>query len=191
MVVGPFVRWIAKAVSVIGHPLVVLPLIFTSLAFRYLPLEKAAIMSAALVGGVILPIAWRSYRNVQRGHYTNFDVSNQTQRTGFYPVLLLLTGFFTLFLFATNQYEPFNRGAICFFLMLAGSYAANFFLKISLHTSINFFLAVALYTLDVPLGFLMGVFSVLVALSRLVLERHSAAEISVGVIFGLLAGAGL
>lgn len=191
MIVSPHLHKAAKVVSVIGHPLVILPLIFSALAFRQLPVEKAVLASTVLIGAVILPIAWHNYHKVKRGQYINFDLSNQTQRAGFYPILLLFCGFFSLFLVSTNLYQPFNRGAVCLFMLLAGSYAINFFLKVSLHAAISFFLACALYSLDESLGVVMALFSVLVAVSRLVLKRHSLPEIITGVLAGLVAGAGL
>ncbi|WP_148562500.1 phosphatase PAP2 family protein [Spirosoma radiotolerans] len=138
-----------------------------------------------------MPITWHNYSKVKRGRYADFDLSNQTQRAGFYPIVLLFSGLFTLFLISTSPYQPFNRGAVCFFLLLTGSYAINIFLKVSLHTAVSFFLACALFGLDEYLGVLMGLFSVLIAVSRLVLKRHSLPEIIAGVLIGLVAGASL
>ncbi|WP_461111481.1 hypothetical protein [Spirosoma jeollabukense] len=191
MVTSPFVCRVAKGISVLGHPLLILPLVFTCLAFQHLPVRQATAISAALISLVILPITWHTYRKVKQGKYTNFDLSDQAQRSGLYPILLILSGLFILFLFFTNQFQPFNRGAVCFFLLLVSSYAINFFLKISLHTSISFFLACILYSLSAPFGSLMCIFSVLVAASRLVLKRHSLSEILSGILVGLMAGAGL
>lgn len=191
MVISPFVCRVAKVVSVIGHPLLILPLVFSYLAFQHLPVRQATAISAVLISLVVLPITWRIYSKVKQGQYTNFDLSDQTQRSGLYPMLLLLSGLFVLLLFFTNQFQPFNRGAVCFFLLLASSYIINFFLKVSLHTSISFFLACVLYSLNAPFGILMAVFSVLVAASRLVLKRHSLPEILTGLVIGLIAGASL
>jgi membrane-associated phospholipid phosphatase len=186
-----FINQAARLVSVVGHPLLLLPLVFTGLAFRNLPVEKASAASAVLIGVVVLPITWHNYRKVRRGQYTNFDLSNRIQRTGFYPILLFLSGLFVVYLLSTNQPKPVSRGALCFFLMLLSSYALNFFIKVSLHTSVGFFLACVLYRVDEHLGMLMSIFSALVAVSRLLLDRHTWTEILAGVLVGLLAGAAL
>ncbi len=191
MAISSHLHRTAKLVSIIGHPLVSLPLVLLSLTYGRLPISKTIAVSAVLIGLVIVPITWHNYSKAKQGQYTNFDVSDRTQRSGFYSILLLLSGLFACFLVLTDLYQPFNRGAICFFLLLVVSYVANFFLKVSLHTSINLFLACALYELDKPTGLLMGVFSVLVALSRLVLKRHTPSEVMMGGLIGFLAGAAL
>lgn len=159
-------------------------------AFEQLPLGRAVTVSGLLVGGVALPIFWHNYRKVRRGRYTNFDVSDRTQRAQFYPVLIGLVALAASLLWATGQPRPFGYGALCLLGLLVGSYGVNRFLKVSLHTSLSFYLAGAMYLLNPALGLGMAGLAVLVAASRLVLQRHTLPEILVGTGMGLGTGIG-
>jgi membrane-associated phospholipid phosphatase len=189
-VLPSWLRKLAGLFSLIGHPLLTLSLFSVYVAFRQLPLLNAVTVAGLLVGGVALPVSWHNYRQVRRGRYSNFDVSDRRQRAGFYPVLIGLMAAVTGLLVVTDQPRPFWYGAVCMLGLLIGSYAANRFLKVSLHASLSFFLAGAMYLLSPPLGIGMAVLAVLVAASRLILNRHTLAEILVGVLMGLATGAG-
>ncbi|MFD2936805.1 phosphatase PAP2 family protein [Spirosoma flavum] len=160
-------------------------------AFQQLPLKNAAIVSGLLFGGVVVPIAWHNYQQVKKGQYTNFDVSNQKQRAQFYPILIGLVSLMTGLLLATDQPRPFCYGTGCVLLLLVSSYGVNRYIKASLHTALAFFLTWAIAISNQPLGLAMGIFSILIAASRLVLARHTLTEILVGALIGLLTGAGL
>lgn len=180
----------AKVLSVVGHPLLTLSLFSMYVAFQKLPLNNAVTVTGLLIGGVAIPIAWQNYRRVRRGQYTNFDVSDQRQRAQFYPVLIGLMALVTALLFATGQPLAFGYGAVCLLGLLLVSYGINRFIKVSLHTSLSIFLTWAVYSLSPLFGVVMGVLAVLVALSRLVLKRHTLTEILVGALVGLITGIG-
>lgn len=127
----------------------------------------------------------------QKGQYTNFDVSEQRQRAQFYPILIGVISLMTVLLFATNQPRPFCYGTACALLLVVSSYGVNRYIKASLHTSLSSFLTWAIYSINQPLGLMMGGFSILIGASRLVLGRHTLLEILVGALIGLIAGTGL
>lgn len=189
--VSPFIYSTAKALSILGHPLLTITLFALYVTFQQLPIKNAIIISAGLLGGVVLPISWYNYRKVKRGQFTNFDVSDQRQRAQFYPVLIGAISLLTCLLFATHQPRPFCYGASCALLLVVSSYGVNRYVKASLHTSLSFFLTWAIYSINQPLGLLMGVFAILIGVSRLVLGRHTLWEILVGALIGLIAGSGL
>lgn len=172
----------------VGHPLLTLSLFSVYVAFQQLPLKNALTVTGLLIGGVAIPISWQNYRKVRRGQYTNFDVSDQRQRAQFYPVLIGLVALVTGLLFATGQPLSFGYGAVCLLGLLMVSYGINQFIKVSLHTSLSVFLTWAVYLLSPPFGMFMSVLSILIALSRLVLKRHTLTEILVGALTGLLTG---
>lgn len=189
--VSPFFYSTAKALSILGHPLLTITLFGLYVTFQRLPIRNAMIISAWLLGGVVLPISGYNYRKVKRGQYTNFDVSNQRQRAQFYPVLIGAIVLLTGALFATHQPRPFCYGTAYALLLVISSYGVNQYIKASLHTSLSFFLTWAIYIINQPLGLMMGVFSILIGVSRLVLGRHTLLEILVGALIGLIAGTGL
>lgn len=186
--VPSFVYRTAEALSIIGHPLLTIPLVTICMAFQHWPLKNAIAISALLLVGVVVPISWHNYQKLQLGQYTNFDVSNQQQRARFYPVLIVLVVLVAGLSFATHQPRPFCYGIACVVLLLVSSYGVNHYIKASLHTSLCFFLTWAIYANSPPLSLWMGVFSILVGISRLVLRRHTLIEILVGALIGLVAG---
>lgn len=184
-----WLRKLAGLVSFAGHPLLTLSLFSLYVSFQQLPFGNAVLVSGFLVGGVALPISWHNYRKVRQGRYTNFDVSDRRQRTGFYPVLIGLVALVAGLLVLTGQPRPFWTGAVCLLGLLVGSYGVNRFLKVSLHASLSFYLAWAMYLLNPALGLAMAGLATLVAASRLVLQRHTLPEILLGAGMGLAAGA--
>ena len=189
--VSPFIYRTAKALSVLGHPLLTISLFVLYITFQQLPIRNAIIISALLLGGVVIPVSYHNHQKVKQGQYTNFDVSDQGQRAQFYPVLIGVISLMAVLLFATHQPRPFSYGTACALLLVVSSYGVNRYIKASLHTSLSFFLAWAVYSINQPLGLMMGVFSILIGASRLVLGRHTLLEILVGALIGLLAGTGL
>ena len=181
---------IAQVISIAGHPLITLSLFSLYVAFLRLPYQNAVFLAVLLVGGIVAPICWHNYRQVKRGHYTNFDVSHQGQRTQFYPVLIGLLGVVTLLLFATNQPLPISQGTACVLLLLVSAYGLNYVIKVSLHTALSFFLAWVIYSINPTGGVLMGIFAIIITASRLVLGRHTLSEVIAGALLGSVSGAG-
>ena len=138
--------------------------------------------------GVVIPVSILTYRKVRRGEYSNFDISNRRQRAGFYPYVIGLMASATGLLVATNQPQSFTYGMGVALLLLIVSYGVNFFIKASMHTSLSFFLAWAGSLVNLHLGITIGVLAVLVAISRLILKRHTLPEVIVGALIGLAAG---
>jgi len=185
----PLLLKTARLISLLGHPLLTLPVLTSYFAFRDLPVRNAAVISLVLIGGVVLPITWQNYRKVKQGQYTNFDVSNRRQRVHFYGIALGLASAATALLWLTDQPRPYRYGFACGLGLLLISYGVNFVTKASLHTSLSTFLVWALALVSPPLSVAMAVFAVLIAASRLVLGRHTLPEVLVGALLGAVAGA--
>ncbi|QKZ11320.1 phosphatase PAP2 family protein [Spirosoma sp. KUDC1026] len=180
----------ARLISIIGHPLVTLSLFSLYIAFQRLPRQNALVLSVLLLGGMVVPICWHNYRQVKRGHYTNFDVSHQGQRTQFYPILIGLLSVTTLLQFITDQPRPIWLGTLCVLALLVSAYVLNYVIKVSLHTALSFFLAWVIYSISPTGGIVMGLFALLITASRLVLRRHTVSEVIAGFLLGSVAGAG-
>lgn len=186
----PSLTQAATIVSVVGHPLLTTSLCTVFMTYQHLPIRQATLICGLLLCGVILPVSRQIYRNVRRGHYTNFDVSDRKQRYQLYPTLLIFLALVTGFSFATDQPRPFCYGFLAAFLLITSSYVVNFFSKASLHTSVSFFLAWIIASVSPFFGGVMVIFSLFVALSRLILKRHTVAELIAGALIGLTTGAG-
>ena len=75
--------------------------------------------------------------------------------------------------------------------LLLVCYVLNSWLKVSLHAAMSFFLACVLLRQEPTWGATALVLATLIAASRLVLRRHTLAELVVGSIVGAVASGGL
>lgn len=182
---------ISTWVSTIGHPLLTVAVFILLLSFHLFTYPTAFVVSASLIGLVILPVTVWNYIKTRQGKYSNFDVSIRPQRYSMYLLIIgLLTGV-TLTFFATSQPASFCYGMSFALGLLIICFVSNFFIKVSLHTALSVFLSIALMTITLPLGKAMSGFAVAVALSRYILKRHTISEITAGMLIGLGVGTGL
>jgi membrane-associated phospholipid phosphatase len=186
-----FVYRLAAVVSIIGHPLLTAAL-FTLFVTCYLFDGEQAVASSVIVTGlVILPVAWWNYHNTKKGSYSNFDVSVRTQRHSFYGVLTGLAGLATLTLWLTGQPAALLCGMGAALLLLVLSGLVNLYLKASLHTSFSVFFSFTLMNVHCGAGAILLAFSAAIAVSRVILKRHTPAEVGAGAIIGSVAGGSL
>lgn len=113
---------LANLISTIGHPLLMLSVFVVFVSFQQLPIQNAVLISGLLIGVVVLPVCLQNYRKVRQGTYTNFDVSDKQQRSGFYPGLIGLVALVTGIFIATNQPLSFCYGMGATLLLLVISY---------------------------------------------------------------------
>jgi membrane-associated phospholipid phosphatase len=179
----------SAVISTIGNPLITFSVFVLFITIKTMDGVSAALLSLLVIGGVAIPISINNYVKTKNGKYTNYDVSDREQRQGFYHFLLLLIGGVTGILYLTNQPAAFRHGSLVFFVMVIVSYIINYRLKVSMHTSISVYLGITLLLINFNAGLAMLVFAILIGLSRLVLKRHTVAEVVAGLIVGLLFGA--
>ncbi|WP_041779627.1 phosphatase PAP2 family protein [Belliella baltica] len=179
---------IAKLISIIGHPLLVGSLYVIFISFYDLEKNTAVIISIAILSVVTFPILIHNYIKTKRGTYSNFDVSDQKQRRGFYPFSILL---FTicLILFVILHFPKVVLVTTASFLgMLISMALVNFKIKASLHLAIALFIVPKFFEISMILGLGFLLFGICIGWSRLTLGRHSMQEISLGSIIGFLFG---
>lgn len=179
---------LALFISTVGNPLVTVSVFIVFVSAALFTPAQAAWLSFLVVGCVAIPVAANNYFKTKKGHYTNFDLSDRKQRQNVYPRLLFLMAVITVILFATHQPVSFCIGSAVILAMMTASYVVNFWLKASMHTSISFFLAFGLFKLSLTGGVLMLAFAVLISVSRLVLKRHTIAEVLAGGLLGTAFG---
>lgn len=177
------------AISTIGNPLITFSVFVLFITLKTMDGVSATLLSLLVIGGVTIPISINNYVKTKNGKYTNYDVSDREQRQGFYHFLLILIGGVTGILYLTNQPAAFRHGSLVFFVMVMVSYIINYRLKVSMHTSISVYLGLTLLLINFSAGLAMLVFAVLIGLSRLVLKRHTVAEVVAGLVVGFIFGA--
>jgi ABC-type Fe3+ transport system permease subunit len=71
---------IAHVVSVLGHPLLTIPLYVVLVMFGSEDFKRASLNTFLIIGCVFIPVTVWLYIKSRNGSYTNFDVSDRKQR---------------------------------------------------------------------------------------------------------------
>ncbi|WP_291780328.1 hypothetical protein [Cecembia sp.] len=179
---------VARFFTVLGHPLILGTLYVVLMAQASLPPKTALLVSLLVLGLVALPITVHNLLKFKKGEYSNFDVSDQKQRKGFYPfalgLFLILLLLFFVFEFPTRVI--YNTGN--FFLMLLLMAFLNIKLKASLHAAVAFYAGTSIFGISSILGMLFIILAFGTSWSRLVLKKHNQMELFIGSLMGLFFG---
>lgn len=178
----------AKYISIIGHPLLTIPIFIAIVMFRFSDLREAIFISFLIIGCVFIPVILWMYFKSKNGSYTNFDVSDKTQRKSLFlfaaPLLLIVT----IILFKTNQPRDLCISVLFALILTIISQIVNFFVKTSLHVSLNIYLASLIFTFDYKIGIIVLLFTGLLCWSRVKLDRHTIKEVISGLLIGTCIG---
>lgn len=185
---GSLVYRTACGCSVLGNPLIISAIFLSAFCLRLLDPARAVEVVAALVALLFVPIAVWIRSRVRSGHFSDFDVSRREDRTTMYPAILGLNVISTGMLFLTHQPKVLSVGMLCTSVMLVVAFLTNRWIKISLHAAFSFFFALAAIKLSLTCVAPMLIFAALVTSSRLILKRHRASELVMGVALGILTG---
>jgi hypothetical protein len=172
---------VARGISIAGHPFLVVPLMIAAATRNW-------VWTAVIAAGMILPMLAITLRNVRRGSWSDHDVSRRDQRLGLYRVAFPLLAVSTILLYFLGAGSAMLRGMAAAAVMLALGTIGNRFLKISLHMMAAAYSAVVLVTLYPRSAWLIVPFVAAIAWSRRKLERHTWAEVAVGLAIGTAAG---
>ena len=172
---------IARVLSAVLHPFV-LALLTVALATRNWR------WTAALAATLILPLIAVLIRRTRRGAWSDFDVSRREQRPGLYYAAIPLLALAALVLWRMGASPRFLRSFVAIGFLFAAGLAGNRWLKISLHMMFGAFCLVIITRLYPWSLFLTLPLLVSLAWSRWRLERHTPAEIAVGLALGTAAG---
>jgi membrane-associated phospholipid phosphatase len=181
---------VAKYISLVGHPLLTLSIFSTIVLFNNETIENAFFVSMIFFFCLIVPLLLNIYSGCQSGKYKDYDLSDKQERQTWYFYALSLLSFVTIIIFATGQPEIIRVNIVFAFLLLLASKITNYYIKSSLHVSFNVFLAFLIIPIQIELGLALLCFVVLIAWSRMKLERHTIMEVAIGAAIGILVGMG-
>ncbi len=182
---------LAQYISVLGHPLLTIPLVVIVALFNFEEPKRALLISLLIGGGIFIPLTIKMYKGSKDGTYTNFDISEKTQRQAWYFYALALLAIVTIILFVTNQSRVLCLSMLFGFILLLTSQLVNYFIKSSLHVSLNVYLAFSILPLSLITAIVLFVFVILISWSRLTLGRHTMKEIVAGGLIGFIIGTSL
>jgi len=178
-----FTTSLARAISVVGHPFILIPLTVAAAS-------RSLLWGAVIAASTTVPLGAIILRNVRSGKWSDVDVSRHDQRSGLYRAglpFILLAAVILYFLGASpGMLRGLAAAAVIFTVGLVG----NRWLKISMHMMFAGFCAVAISRSFPAVATVVaaGVFLAALAWSRRYLDRHTWTEIAVGVVIGLACG---
>jgi membrane-associated phospholipid phosphatase len=178
---------IARSLSILGHPLVVIPgAVVTLVLHGRTPSAVLIVSTVCGIAGVVLAF---SFWQVRRGHWQHVDASARAERRSlnlFLAVVLLLAA-------AVAFYQTSSLG-LALGLLLSGLLIATVMLvspwvKLSLHASFAAFAVLLLWPLRFWYVALASVAAAGICWSRVLLARHTVFEVLAGSLLGGIVGA--
>ena len=171
---------VSKFISGFFNPMNSLVIYFIVFSTRNFTLLEATKNFLPILLITIVPISsWIIY-NVRTKKYTNLDVSDRKQRKSLY---FFIEGAMIVYLFFVYlKYEKIDMILLFLLIFLIVMQISNYFIKSSMHTAINIFIAALFFTLAPLYGLIWLILSILVGISRIILKRHSPAEVFSGTI---------
>jgi hypothetical protein len=164
---------LARALSIAGHPFILIPAAALIVSGRGPALVLALTMFA---------VATVIFLQVRRGKWSDADVSTRQQRPLFYLVLLAATAGAGLLLWQLGVSPSFIRGTLIAIAMITIQMIANRWLKISLHASFAAFVTGIVATRGI--GIAVTAACLAIAWSRVTLKRHTPLEVFIGLGLG-------
>ncbi|MCD9033522.1 hypothetical protein LDO32_17555 [Luteimonas sp. Y-2-2-4F] len=176
---------LARAVSILGHPLLTLPLaLLAPLAARQAPGTAPALGGIAAAAAAVL--GWTQWR-VRRGAWAHVDASAPEERRGLNRFLLPLLAAGALLALGSPVPGLAARLALAAGIVAAAVLAARW-CKLSLHVAFAVYAGLLLAAWRPGAGLAMLAFAAAVAASRLGLRRHAPRDLAAGALAGLAAG---
>ena len=175
---SPVVLKISKFISNFFNPMNSLVIYFIIFSIRNFTLVEAANNFLPILLITIIPISsWIIY-NVRTKKYTDIDVSDRKQRKSLY---FFIEGAMIVYLFFVYlRYERIYIVLLFLVILFIVMQISNYFIKSSMHMAFNLFIAALFFTLSSLFGFVWLGLSIIIGLSRIILKRHSPAEVLSG-----------
>ncbi|WP_374360361.1 phosphatase PAP2 family protein [Cloacibacterium sp.] len=176
--------FLSKVISNLLNPLFSLLIFFVCFAYVKMTWEESLINILLMIALVVIPIfSWISW-NVKKGNYTNMDVSDRKQRNSLYLFNFIVIAIYTGVLYFTKQRTDLLFIIVFLFFLMLIMHISNFFIKSSMHTAFNVFVTALFFSLNPILGIIWFVLTSFVAISRIILKRHTPKEVIMGAFIG-------
>jgi len=178
---------VARAISIVGHPVVILfAAVVIAASMRGASIRQLWFVGGGLAafGAVVLGFSWLQVRS---GRWSHIDASARPERKSLNAFLVILC-----FLVAALVWFLTHRFYMSLGLGLSGTLVLialliSRWVKLSLHVAFAAFATVFLW--PIKLAFIAGALvTAALVWSRLVLGRHVAVDVAVGLVLGAAAG---
>lgn len=184
---GPMSLPLARALSIFGHPMLVLPMAVLAIALAQGDVRTAT-GAAASFGAFALLVMGYSWWQVRRGRWTHVDASAKHERSALNRFLLVaLTGGALVIAWRGGQ-PLFALGLGLSAAMILVAMLTARWCKLSLHLAFVVFAACLLRDVGTIWMLVALLFAAAIAWSRLALQRHTRRDLVAGAAVGALAG---
>ena len=178
------VVFLSKVISNLLNPLFSLLIFFVCFAYVKMTWEESLINILLMIALVVIPIfSWIGW-NVKKGNYTNMDVSDRKQRNSLYLFNFIVIAIYTGVLYFTKQRTDLLFIIVFLFILMLIMHISNFFFLFFMHTAFNVFVTALFFSLNPILGIIWFVLTSFVAISRIILKRHTPKEVIMGAFIG-------
>lgn len=177
---------IANFISIIGYPLLTIPVFILFKMFEFETISKAILISSLIIGGIFVPVILWMFLKSKNGTYTNFDVSDKIQRRSLFSFIVTVLIIVTVLLFVVDQSNNIIISSLFALILIIVSQATNYFIKSSLHVSLNIYLSSLIFPFSYKIGISVFLFTLAISWARIELGRHSIKEILLGWIIGII-----
>ena len=179
---------LARALSISGHPMLVLPLAVVVIALHQG--DRGAAAGAALGFGLFAALVMGfSWWQVRRGRWAHVDASARHERGSLNRFLLVALVAGALLVAWRGTQPLFALGMAMSAAMILVAMATTRWCKLSLHMAFAVFAAWLLRELGIAWMLAALLFAAAIAWSRLALHRHTPRDLVAGALAGSLAGA--
>ncbi|HEY0462206.1 MAG TPA: phosphatase PAP2 family protein [Pyrinomonadaceae bacterium] len=179
---------IARIVSVAGHPFVLLTLtVFIAALHRTNPI-RALTLGGAAVLFTVSPLVFIIRRKVSAGKWSDHDISDASERRSFYPIAIGIAALSTFLFYLLDFPHGLIVGMLMSLVIMLAAMLINRRSKISLHMIFAAYFAIALFGVSLWSGTGFLLLAAAVGWSRVVLERHTPAQVLSGAVLGATAG---
>ena len=175
---------IARIISIVGHPLLTIPLYVLFVMVGFEDIKRAALNSFLIIGCIFIPLALWLFVKSRNGTYTNFDVSDRKQRKSVFVFIIPILCVVTYILYKTGQSSHLWQSMFFALLLVVILQLVNFKIKSSMHVALNIYLAFLVMTVNYKIGIVILLLTGLIGWSRIVLGRHSIKEVVFGAVIG-------
>ena len=181
----------ARWLSIVAHPFVMISVMVGTAAARRQTWGAAARSVAVVVLFTVLPLAALMVRQVRRGSWENADASNRRERPILYVVLGIALVALLMYLSRLQSQLFMFRGVVSTLVMVVACALATRWIKVSLHMAFGALAATTLALMESSVGYVLFALLPALAWARLVLQRHTPAELLLGTTAGVAAGSAI
>jgi len=179
---------VARIVSVVGHPFVLLPLTTVIAVSRNSSPVRTLAIGIITVLVTVVPLLLIIRRKVATGKWSDMDVSVSSERDSFYPIAITVVIVSGLIFWILDFPRSLLIGIIISLVLLLAAMIINRRSKISLHLIFAVYCAVCLFAVSYLIGAGFILLSIAIGWSRILLERHNFGQVLSGMMLGAFAG---